>query len=546
MSFVEDQARRAREASILLRRATAGSKSAALKAMGARLKSRLPDILEANKADLDQAKAEKLSDAKLDRLKLDEKRVDEIAKALTDIGDQPDPVNRVYDERKAPSGVTCKRVRVPIGVILMIFESRPNVTAEAAALCLRAGNAVLLKGGHEAARTNRMIATCLQGAVAQEGLPTDAVQLVEGGHEAIDELLLLDRWIDVVIPRGGEGLIRSVVEKARMPVIKHYKGNCHVYVDEAADPIMARTIVLNAKTQRPATCNAAEKLLIHERVAEKLLPQIAERLIKAGVKLRGDDAARRLIKDMKVATEQDWSEEYLDLIMSVKVVRDLDEAIRQMTQTITKDYEMLKNFADNASHEMQTPVAIINSKLDLLIQDTALSMEHHRPIQAMYDAVGRLRQLNQSLLLLTKIENNQFVSETVDLAPLIERKLVQLEDPVKDRRLTVHTELDALQLPINGYLADILLNNLLTNAIRHNQDGGQVNIRLRGRGLRVSNSGAALGFDASTIFDRFTKGMHSGGTGLGLAIVRQICDNYHFGLTYSYAGEMHTIDITFN
>ncbi|HLY75220.1 MAG TPA: glutamate-5-semialdehyde dehydrogenase [Planctomycetota bacterium] len=330
MSFVEDQARRAREASILLRRATAGSKSAALKAMGARLKSRLPDILEANKADLDQAKAEKLSDAKLDRLKLDEKRVDEIAKALTDIGDQPDPVNRVYDERKAPSGVTCKRVRVPIGVILMIFESRPNVTAEAAALCLRAGNAVLLKGGHEAARTNRMIATCLQGAVAQEGLPTDAVQLVEGGHEAIDELLLLDRWIDVVIPRGGEGLIRSVVEKARMPVIKHYKGNCHVYVDEAADPIMARTIVLNAKTQRPATCNAAEKLLIHERVAEKLLPQIAERLIKAGVKLRGDDAARRLIKDMKVATEQDWSEEYLDLIMSVKVVRDLDEAIRHI------------------------------------------------------------------------------------------------------------------------------------------------------------------------------------------------------------------------
>jgi glutamate-5-semialdehyde dehydrogenase len=330
MSLVEDQARRAREASILLRRATAGSKSAAIKAMGARLKSRLPDILEANKADLDQAKAEKLSDAKLDRLKLDEKRVDEVAKALAAVGDQPDPVGKVFDERKAPSGIVCKRVRVPIGVILMIFESRPNVTAEAAALCLRAGNAVLLKGGHEASRTNRMIATCLQGAVAQEGLPTDAVQMVEGGHEAIDELLLLDRWIDVVIPRGGEGLIQSVVEKARMPVIKHYKGNCHVYVDEAADPIMARTIVLNAKTQRPATCNAAEKLLIHERVAEKLLPQIAERLIKAGVKLRGDDAARRLIKDMKVATEQDWSEEYLDLIMSVKVVKDLDEAIRHI------------------------------------------------------------------------------------------------------------------------------------------------------------------------------------------------------------------------
>lgn len=330
MSSVEDLAKRAREASVLLRRATSGSRSAAIKAMGARLKSRLPDILEANKADLDQAKAEKLSDAKLDRLKLDEKRIDEVAKALEAVSNQPDPVNKVFDERKAPSGITCKRVRVPIGVILMIFESRPNVTAEAAALCLRAGNSVLLKGGHEAARTNRMIATCLQGAVAQEGLPTDAVQMVEGGHEAVDELLLLDRWIDLVIPRGGEGLIRSVVEKARMPVIKHYKGNCHVYVDEAADPIMARTVVLNAKTQRPGTCNAAEKLLIHANVAEKLLPQICERLLKAGVKLRGDDVARRLIKDMKVATEQDWTEEYLDLIMSVKVVQNLDEAIRHI------------------------------------------------------------------------------------------------------------------------------------------------------------------------------------------------------------------------
>jgi len=330
MSTVEDLAKRAREASILLRRANPTAKSAAIRAMGARLKSRLSDILEANKADLDQARTERLSDAKLDRLKLDEKRIDEIAKSLEAVGNQPDPVGRVFDERKAPSGVTCKRVRVPIGVILMIFESRPNVTAEAASLCLRAGNAVLLKGGHEAARTNRMIATCLQGAVAQEGLPSDAIQLVEGGHEVVDELLQLDRWIDLVIPRGGEGLIRSVAEKARMPVIKHYKGNCHVYVDEAADPIMARTIVLNAKTQRPATCNAAEKLLIHERVAEKILPQIAERLLKAGVKLKGDDAARRLVHDMKVATEEDWSEEYLDLVLSVKVVKDLDEAIRHI------------------------------------------------------------------------------------------------------------------------------------------------------------------------------------------------------------------------
>lgn len=226
--------------------------------------------------------------------------------------------------------------------------------------------------------------------------------------------------------------------------------------------------------------------------------------------------------------------------------RNLDDAVRQMTHKIIRDYETLKNFADNASHEMQTPLAIINSKLDLLIQDTGLGIEHHQPIQAMYDAVGRLRQLNQSLLLLTKIENNQFDNmQTVDLAPLIAEKLKQLEDPLKDRRLRVHTDLDRLQLPINAYLADILLNNLLINAIRHNQDGGKLDIRLRDRRLRVSNSGAALGFDAATIFDRFTKGAHSGGTGLGLAIVRQICDNYQFGLEYSYVDGLHTIEVQF-
>jgi glutamate-5-semialdehyde dehydrogenase len=221
-------------------------------------------------------------------------------------------------------------VRVPIGVILMIFEARPNVTAEAAALCLKASNAVLLRGGKEAARTNRLIATCLQGALSQEGLPADAVQTVEGGHEAVDELLKLDRLIDLVIPRGGEGLIRAVAEKSRIPVIKHYKGNCHVYVDEAAEPIMARTIVVNAKAQRPATCNAAEKLLLHEKVAEKMLPQIAERLQKAGVKLRGDEASRKIVKEIQPASEQDWSEEYLDLVMAVKVVKGLDEAIRHI------------------------------------------------------------------------------------------------------------------------------------------------------------------------------------------------------------------------
>ena len=225
---------------------------------------------------------------------------------------------------------------------------------------------------------------------------------------------------------------------------------------------------------------------------------------------------------------------------------DLNAAVQQMTAKIGKDYEMLKNFTDNASHEMQTPLAIINSKLDLLIQDTSLGERHHQPVQAMYDAISRLRQLNQSLLLLMKIENNQFVStEPVDLALLIKEKLAQLEDPLKDRRLTLLTDLHPLQLPINDYLADILLNNLLLNAIRHNQEDGSVEIQLRDRILRVSNTGPALGFDPATIFNRFTKGKHSGGTGLGLAIVKQICDNYQFPLSYRYINNMHVIEVLF-
>ncbi|HXB33829.1 MAG TPA: HAMP domain-containing sensor histidine kinase [Puia sp.] len=226
--------------------------------------------------------------------------------------------------------------------------------------------------------------------------------------------------------------------------------------------------------------------------------------------------------------------------------RNLDEAARQMTGQILKDYEMLKGFTDNASHEMQTPLAIINSRLDLLIQDHDLALTHHRPIQAMYDAIGRLRLLNQSLLLLTKIENHQFTrSDSIEMAPLIEEKLAQLEDPLRDRHLIVHKDLDRLRLPINGYLADILLNNLLLNAIRHNQDGGDLSIRLRESSLRITNSGPALSFDPNTIFDRFVKGAHSGGTGLGLAIVRQICDNYQFPIGYSYQDKMHVIEIRF-
>ncbi len=226
----------------------------------------------------------------------------------------------------------------------------------------------------------------------------------------------------------------------------------------------------------------------------------------------------------------------------VEEFRNLDAAVGGMTHKILKDYEMLKNFADNASHEMQTPLAIINSKLDLMIQDQGLEEKHLRQLQAMYDAVGRLSKLNQSLLLLTKIENNQFVhTDQVALAPLLEEKLLQMEDLVRSRRLEVHTGLDRSSTRMNAYLADILLNNLLGNAIRHNQDGGKIDIRLREDEFYIANTGDALQFDPATIFDRFTRGQHSGGTGLGLAIVRQICENCGFPVAYSYENGLHAI-----
>lgn len=231
---------------------------------------------------------------------------------------------------------------------------------------------------------------------------------------------------------------------------------------------------------------------------------------------------------------------------SIEEFRDLQTAVEQMTEKIRKDYEMLRDFTDNASHEMQTPLAIINSKLDLMIQDQELKEKHHRQLQAMYDAVGRLRTLNQSLLLLTKIENNQFAQAApVDLEILIEKKLIQLEDPIRVKHLNITTDVQPCELQMNAYLTDILLNNLLGNAIRHNYDRGALDIVLRQEFLRISNTGAALPFDPATIFDRFTKGGHSEGTGLGLAIVKQICDNYGHVLTYSYEENQHVLRIQF-
>jgi glutamate-5-semialdehyde dehydrogenase len=326
----EEWARQACEAAQALRRTTGSQRTAAIRAMAARLRGGADEILEANRIDLDEAKRQGISEAKLDRLKLDQARLEEVATGIEAVAAVPDPVGELVDERRGPTGIRVQRIRVPIGVVLMIFESRPNVTAEAAAICLRAGNAVLLRGGREATRSNRSIGRHLQDAVEQEGLPAAAVQTIEGGHDTVDELLRMDRYIDLVIPRGGEALIRSVTRKSRIPVIKHYKGNCHIYVDRDADERMALEVVYNAKVQRPATCNAAEKLLIHERIVSSFLPSIARRLAAAGVRLRGDEGARSIEPSLEPATAEDWPEEYLDLVMAIKVVADVDQAIRHI------------------------------------------------------------------------------------------------------------------------------------------------------------------------------------------------------------------------
>lgn len=312
-------ARTARETARKLIRLAADEKTRLIRAMAAEVRASQDAILAANQKDLEENRH--IGRAKLDRLKL---KIEDILAGLERVAALPDPVGRVYDERTGPSGIRVRRVRVPIGVILMIFEARPNVTAEAAALCLKASNACILRGGSEARHSNAAIGETLRRAL---GPWRDAVQVVTAeGHEAVEKLLRLDRYIDLVIPRGGEELIRSVTEKSRIPVLKHYRGNCHVYVDAAADLRMAEEIVFNAKVQRPATCNAMEHLLVHESVAREFIPNIARRLQQAGVELRGDQTARALYP-MRPATEEDWYQEYLDLIIGIKIVRDLDEAM---------------------------------------------------------------------------------------------------------------------------------------------------------------------------------------------------------------------------
>jgi glutamate-5-semialdehyde dehydrogenase len=303
-------------------------KDAALLAMADALQERQAELIEANARDLEAAQAASLSRAMIDRLTLNEKRIKDMIESLRKVATLDDPVGEIWDVRVRPNGLTVGRMRVPIGVIAIIYESRPNVTSDAASLCVKSGNAVILRGGKEAIHSNRKIAEIMEAAGRQAGLPENAIQLVPTtDRAAVQAMLKLSEWIDLVIPRGGKSLIEMVVCESTIPVIKHYDGNCHIYVDERASLDMALNLILNAKTQRPGVCNAMETLLLHESIVDRFLPRVVEALRAKGVEIRASARCRAVVSDLAPATEEDWRTEYLDLILAVNSVASLDEAI---------------------------------------------------------------------------------------------------------------------------------------------------------------------------------------------------------------------------
>jgi len=328
LAHVTGKARAAKEAARALALASTRSKNDALQQMARGLEEKIGLVLDANRSDLSRARSAGLASAFMDRLTLSESRIEEMAAGLRQVAALPDPVGETAEAWRRPNGMEISRVRVPLGVVGFIYESRPNVTADAAGLCLKSGNAVLLRGGSEALESNTAIAQVLAKAVEKSGLPADSVQVVDtADRAAVMAMLTLDRFIDLIIPRGGEEFVRLVTERSTVPVLKHDKGLCHVYVDASADLDMAVAIAVNAKAQRVSVCNTMETLLVDAAAAARFLPKAAARLREAGVEVRGDERTRALVPDATPATEADWDTEYLDYIVSVRVVDGLDEAI---------------------------------------------------------------------------------------------------------------------------------------------------------------------------------------------------------------------------
>ncbi len=348
-------ARSAREAGLEVAKLPGDVKDRILKRMADELEANVATLKVANKKDIAEAHKNGLTTAMVDRLTLSDKVIKGMADGLREVVALPDPVGEVSKMWKRPNGLLVGKMRIPLGVIGIIYESRPNVTADAAGLCLKSGNAVLLRGGSEAIHSNRAIADVLTLAIKAEGGPENAVQVIPmTDRVAVMEMLKLENYIDVIIPRGGEGLIRFVVENSRIPVIKHYKGVCHVYIDEFADRAMAVDIAFNAKVQRPGVCNSMETLLVHSSIAPTFLPVVYEKYKEAGVELRGCGETKEILPEITDATEQDWGEEYLDLILAVKVVDSMEAAIAHIekygslhTETIvTRDYRNVKHFIE--------------------------------------------------------------------------------------------------------------------------------------------------------------------------------------------------------
>jgi glutamate-5-semialdehyde dehydrogenase len=350
--------KRAKAAARQLAPLSSEEKNKSLLVMADKLEARSAFLGGENEKDLETAKSAGASSAILDRIALNPSRVKAMAKGLREVAALPDPVREVVKMWRRPNGLQVGRMRIPLGVIGIIYEARPNVTADAAALCLKSGNAVILRGGSEAHHSNQAIGAVLREACSETRVPQDAVQVVRRkDHDLVNELLQLEEYIDLIIPRGGEELIRTVAANSKIPVIKHYKGVCHVYVDNEVSLEMAERICLNAKVQRPSVCNAMETLLVHEVIAPKFLPQMIAKFQSAGVEIRGCEKTRALVPGLKKATEEDWSTEYLDLILAVRVVKDMDEAIDHIERygsehtesIVTTNYQKSREFIDRVN-----------------------------------------------------------------------------------------------------------------------------------------------------------------------------------------------------
>ena len=326
---IEQMGKKARAAARSLALCSKDAKNAALMAMADAIEAAESEIVAANAEDLEAAPGYGLNAAAIDRLRLTPDRIGAMAKGVREVAQLPDPVGEIIREWTRPNGLKITKIRVPIGVVGIIFESRPNVTADAAVLCLKSGNACILRGGKEAIHSNVAIAKALSAGAVNAGLSADVIQLVPfTDREGVRLLAQMDRYLDVIVPRGGHALIEAVVQHARMPVIKHYNGICHVFVDKSADLLMAENIVINAKCQRPGVCNSMETLLVHRDIAEKFLPQVAKALRDKGVELRGDKRTLEVLgTGVKHATDDDWTTEYLDLILSIRVVDSLEDAV---------------------------------------------------------------------------------------------------------------------------------------------------------------------------------------------------------------------------